>query len=130
MARDVAIEARLQRWAEAVKVGDGSGYARVNTLHPNWSPPSKGVRATMKVAASSDVAQTHRALGRLSVRLRNTVVVHYVMGGSLAEQAVRLDCAESTVVQRVELAHRHLLKLLEEDDAGLHPTSIQLAATN
>lgn len=118
MARDERVEARLQRWAQAVTVGDGSGYAAVNPLHPNWSPPTAGVRPGMKVAAvrSSDVAETHRAIGRLSVRLANTVVVHYCYRLTLAEQAERLECSLSTVGQRVEEAHRQLLGLLSASD--------------
>lgn len=115
MARDPRIEARLQRWAQWVTVGDGSGYAAVNTLHPNWSPPTPGMRPSLKVAKGSDAAQTHRAIGQLSVRLANTVVVHYCRKLSLADQAARLDCAESTVGQRVEEAHRRLLAILESD---------------
>lgn len=107
-ARDDAIEARLQRWAQWVTAGDGSGYPAVNVLDRSWMPPSPGTTPTLKVAASSDVRQTHRALERLSVRLRNTVVVHYCHKVPLAEQARRLECAESTVVARVALVHRLL----------------------
>lgn len=114
MARDNEVEAMLQRWAEAVKVGDGSGYARVNTIHPNWSPPSKGVRPTMKVGWSSDVLETGRLIARLSLRLRNTVVVHYVMGLSLAEQGERLACAASTVTRRVEQAHARIMAFMRQ----------------
>lgn len=112
MARDAAIDARLQRWAEAVTVGDGSGYAVVNPLHPNWSPPTAGVRPGMKVARASDVGETHRAIRRLSLRLANTVVVHYCLRLPMADQAERLECDVSTVGRRVEEAHRQLLALL------------------
>jgi DNA-directed RNA polymerase specialized sigma24 family protein len=113
MARDPRIEARLQRWADWVSVGDGSGYPVMSVLHSEWQPPSPGVTPTMKVSSSSDVRATHRAVGRLSQRLANTLVVHYCMKLPLAEQAMRLDCAESTVMQRVDLAHRQLLGLLD-----------------
>lgn len=119
MARDQRIEARLQRWAQWVTVGDGSGYAAVNTLHPNWSPPTPGMRPSLKVAKGSDAPQTHRAIRRLSLRLANTLVVHYCLRLPLADQAARLECAESTVGQRVEEAHRRLLSILDEGD--LHP---------
>lgn len=107
-ARDQAIEARLQRWAQWVTAGDGSGFPTMSVLHREWTPPSPGTTPTLKVAASSDVRQTHRALERLSLRLKNTVVVHYCHKVPLAEQARRLECAESTVVQRVALVHRLL----------------------
>jgi DNA-directed RNA polymerase specialized sigma24 family protein len=107
-ARDDAIEARLQRWAQWVTAGDGSGFPTMSVLHREWTPPSPGTTPTLKVAAGSDVRQTHRALAQLSVRLRNTVVVHYCHKVPLVEQARRLECAESTVVQRVALVHQHL----------------------
>lgn len=112
-ARDQAIEARLQRWAQWVTAGDGSGFPTMSVLHPSWQPPSPGTTPTLKVAASSDVRQTHRALERLSLRLKNTVVVHYCHKVPLAEQARRLECAESTVVQRVALVHQLLRAALD-----------------
>lgn len=112
MARDMDIEARLQRWAQWITVGDGSGYARVNTLHPNWSPPTKGVRPGMKVGHGSDAPQTHRAVKRLSQRLQDTLVVHYCKRLTLAEQAAALGCTESAIGPRVQRAHRELLAML------------------
>lgn len=115
MARDAAIEARLQRWAQAVTVGDGSGYPSVSVLHKDWLPPSPGVTPTLKVsAASSDVRETHRAIGRLSQRLANTLVVHYCLKGPIDEQAARLGCVRQTVYERVESAHKQLAALLAE----------------
>lgn len=112
MARDPKIEERLQRWAQAVTVGDGNGYPAMSMLHPQWQPPAPGQSPTMKVATGSDAKQTHRCIEQLSQRLRNTVVVHYVIKGTLAEQAARLECAEVTVHARVEEAHRRLAVLL------------------
>lgn len=113
MSRLGVIEARLLRWAEAVTVGDGSGYPSMSVLHENWSPPGGGVTPTMKAApARSDAAQTHRAIGHLSVRLQNTLVVHYCLRLPMAEQAARLQCGERTVRARIELAHRKLAALL------------------
>lgn len=112
MARDPNIEERLQRWAEAVLVGDGSGYPALSTVHPDWSPPTPGQRPTMKVHGGTDVQAMHRAVGELPLRLRNTVVVHYVLKLPLAEQAARLECAERTVLERVERAHRALRPIL------------------
>ena len=114
MARDAAIEARLLRWAEAVTIGDASGYASVCTLHESWSPPVAGQRPTLKVGVASDVGQTHRAIGRLSLRLRNAVVVRYCYGGTIAEQAARMECEPNTVHDRVERAHQALLGILQE----------------
>lgn len=113
MALNPAMEARLQRWAEAVTIGDASGYATVCTLHESWSPPAAGQRPSLKVSATSDVRETHQAIGMLSVRLRNAVVVRYCFGGTLAEQAQRLECQPDTVLDRVERAHRALAAVLQ-----------------
>jgi DNA-directed RNA polymerase specialized sigma24 family protein len=108
MARDSWIEARLQRWAAMLTVGDGSGYPRTSVLDPSWQPPTPGQLPTLKVSAHSDAVQTHRAIARLSQRLANTLVVHYVMRLPLQQQAERLECAQSTVTLRVDEAHRQL----------------------
>jgi len=108
MARDDQIEARLLRWAAYCTVGDGSGYAVMSVIHPEWSPPTPGMTPTMKTSAISDVRETHRAIERLSLRLANTLAVHYCMRLPLDDQAARLHCTPSTVIARVELAHRLL----------------------
>ena len=115
MARDAAIEARLQRWASFVTVGDGSGFPVMSPIHPEWQPPSPGITPTLKVSPASDVRQTHRAIGRLSLRLANTVAVHYCLRLPIAEQAQRLGCAPQTVHGRIESAHAQLRVLLRED---------------
>lgn len=113
MSHGTAIEARLQRWAEAVTIGDASGYATVCTLHESWSPPVAGQRPTLKVSAASDVRETHRAIGQLSLRLRNAIVVRYCFGGTIEEQAARMECAAETVRGRVDRAHRALHGVLQ-----------------
>ena len=45
-ARDERIEARLQRWARWVTVGDGSGFPTMSVLHREWTPPSPGTTPT------------------------------------------------------------------------------------
>jgi DNA-directed RNA polymerase specialized sigma24 family protein len=110
MARDAQIEARLLRWAAWLTVGDGSGFPVMSVIHPEWQPPSPGVTPTLKVGASTDVRQTHRAIAKLSLRLRNTLIVHYVHRSPLADQAALLGCEVSTVIARVASAHRPLAK--------------------
>lgn len=112
MARDPSIEARLQRWAEYVTVGDGSGYPAMSVLHPQWQPPTPGQTPTLKVSAGSDVRETHRAIGQLSQRLANTVVMHYVIKGPIEEQARRLECAVQTVYMRIDQVHQRLARAL------------------
>jgi DNA-directed RNA polymerase specialized sigma24 family protein len=117
-ARDEAIEARLQRWAQWVTAGDGSGFPAMSVLHREWTPPSPGTTPTLKVGLSTDAQQTHRALMQLSLRFKNTVVVHYCHKVPLAEQARRLECAESTVTARIGLIHQQLRQALGRDDPG------------
>lgn len=110
------IEMRLVRWAEYVTVGDGSGYPSKSVLHKSWMPPTQGTSSTLKVSAPTDARQTHRAIGFLSLRLANTVVMHYVLKPPIDEQAERLGCKIPTVYTRVEQAHRQLQQLLCGED--------------
>lgn len=107
--RDEEIDARLQRWAQAVTVGDGSGYPSMSVIHPNWMPPTKGTTPVMKTTSKGgDVLQTVWAIDQLSLRLKNSVVVYYCMKLPIADQAALLDCAESTVHARVKEARRQI----------------------
>jgi DNA-directed RNA polymerase specialized sigma24 family protein len=112
MARDPRIEARLHAWAQWMTTGDGSGFPTMSVLHPAWTPPSPGVMPTLKVSAPSGARQTHRAVRQLSMRLANTLVVHYCLKLPLCQQAERLGCSERTVLGRVELSHQKLRALL------------------
>lgn len=113
MARDAAIEGRLLRWAEAVTIGDGSGYPTVGVLHQSWTPPAAGQRPVMKVGVTSDARVTHAAISLLSPRLRNAIVVHYVIKGSIAHQAELMGCSPETVPGRLARAHVALRAALE-----------------
>lgn len=96
-------------------MGAGGGYSGVNVLHPNWSPPTRNVRHVPRATGhrQADVARTHRAVSRLGMRLRNTVVVVYCRKLSAAEAAVRLECTERTVRERIARAHRELREFLQ-----------------
>lgn len=108
-AGDVDVEARLQRWAQAVTVGDGSGYPSMSVIHPNWSPPTKGSRPVMKtMPGGADVQATHRAIGRLSIKQRDAICLHYAYRLSSALHAERTGCAERTVRDRLDAARRAL----------------------
>lgn len=112
MARNEMIERLLQDWAQWMKIGDGSGYPTKCTIHPLWSPPSAGITPTMKVGSPSSAMQTGRAIRTLSERLQNTLVLHYVMNLSVADQAERLACKPETVDARLRTSHRLLLVAL------------------
>lgn len=117
MARIDWIEERLLRWAQAVTVGDGSGYPVMSVLHEDWMPPSPGVTPSMKVSVGrNDAASTHRAIGRLSQRLQTTLVVHYVLRLRLVDQAERLGCAVDTVHGRIDSAHAQLASIMQPLD--------------
>lgn len=114
MAKIGWVEQLLLRWAEVVTSGsDGSGYPTKNVLDPTWSPPAPGQLPTLKTAVSrGGVRRTHEAVAQLSMRGRNTLVVHYCLRLPIAEQAARLECSERTVHARVEAAHQALAALL------------------
>lgn len=107
---ELVIEHRLQEWAAWVTVKGGNGYPVTNVLHQSWMPPAPGTTPTLKAMAGKHgrVRETHRAIGLLSVRLANTVVVHYCFGLRGQAAAQRLQCAESTVRHRIREAHRRI----------------------
>lgn len=118
MAKIKAVDDMLRRWAAAVAgEGDGSGYPTMSVLHEDWSPPAPGQTPTMKtVSRGRDVELVHAAVAQLSMRERNTVVVHYCCGPlGLSEQAERLGCQVRTVEKRVEAIHRALAPLLQPE---------------
>lgn len=108
MARDQAMDLRLRRWADWVLNGSSDGFPSISVLHKEWLPAVAGAAPTLRISGVSDVAQTHVAIGQLSVRLRDTIVVHYVEGGPVQRQADRLGCAVRTLHTRVERAQAEL----------------------
>lgn len=112
MARDTGMDALLVAWAQWLMVGDGSGYPKRNVLHPEWSPPTSGMTPTMSSAPSSVGPSTHAAIGQMSLRMRNTLVVHYVKGGPVVAQCVELGCSVSVLRTRIDTAHQHLRAIL------------------
>lgn len=114
MARDDQMHQRLLEWAQAVTVGDGSGYPTMSVLHEDWTPPSPGITPSMKTSPHSTARQTHRIIGQFSQRLQATLTLHYCFPGlSLDEQAERLGCGVSALHKRIELAHAFLRSWVE-----------------
>ena len=114
MARIDEIELKLREWAQWVKAGDGSGYPTKCTIHPEWSPPAPGTTPTLKTTAHHDAVRTHWAISGLSIRLRNTVWLHYVNNLDMAEIGRQLGCEPGTIYPRIYRAHRLLQgRLLE-----------------
>lgn len=113
MARDEQIDARLWRWAEWLKSGDGAGYPVKSTLHEDWCPPSPGMRPGMKVASACDGPQTHRLVMAMTERMRATVTAHYLLRMAVDDAAQALDCQPGTVHMRIESAHRWMAGRLD-----------------
>lgn len=108
MARIDWVERRLLEWAAWLTVGDGSGYPVMSPLHREWSPPGPGITPTLKSVAPRAARDTHAAVRQLSERQQATLLLHYVLRPSVAEQAARLGCRPDTVHARVEAAHAAL----------------------
>lgn len=115
MGKDDRIEQMLVEWAQWLKVGDGSGYSTISVLHVDWMPPSPGITPTLKTSHPSRVRRLHRLIGLLSRREADTLVVHYCMRLAVEDQAVRLECAVSTVHARIESIHKRLRAWLVDD---------------
>lgn len=111
--RDEDLELRLMQWGAAVSVGDGSGYPCINVIHPNWTPPSRGLTPALKVRPGGDVRRMHRAIGTLPIKQRNAIVLAYAMRLSVAEQCQRLECSERVRQDRLRAAKITLMVRLE-----------------
>jgi DNA-directed RNA polymerase specialized sigma24 family protein len=108
------MEQRLREWAGWLTAGGcGDGYAAVNVLHPGWSPPTPGALPSLKVGRSDRRERLmHAAVLQLSTTLQTTLVVHYCKRLAVVDQAMLLQCAESTVHQRVRDAKVRLASAL------------------
>lgn len=116
---DTIIDQRLRRWASWLASGDSAGYPRVNVLHPSWAPPSPGARPVVRAGRRGvEMAATHAAVGQLSLRLRNAVVMHYCLHLPAAQAAERQGCAPGTVGARLADARRQLWGLLDATGEG------------
>lgn len=104
------MEEHLREWAHWLTLGGcGDGYAAINVLHESWCPPSPGSAPSFKVGRA-DVRERmmHGAVKSLSRRLQATLLVHYCKRLPVAEQALVLECSESTVHARLREAKRQL----------------------
>lgn len=123
MANNDAIDARLWRWAEWLKAGDGSGYPVRNILHPSWMPPAGRSGGAPAVPTPTDAKQTHRLLHDreiVSDTQRATVSAVYLLRMSAAEAAAVLHCAPSTVRDRIARVQAALAAALSAFDQPTH----------
>lgn len=120
MLSDDQVHARLMQWAVWRKSSrQGDGYPRVNVLHHTWMPRRGGGSAPVSGAVAGNSARfdglhkrTGEAVAALGARLAATVMQYYCVGGPMAEQALRLGCAPSTVHARVREARGLLARRL------------------
>ncbi len=106
-----ALESRLLAWGAWLGSGGrGEGFPRTNILHKNWLPPAAGSRPGVVVAGSANTQEreVQAAVGQLSVRLANALVLHYVYRMPVPEAALRQECALATAYARVEEGRRRL----------------------
>lgn len=121
------IHDRLLSWAQWVTTGGAAvGYPVKSVLHESWMPPARGSTPTMRAAAGSDKRErdTHSAIGRLSLKLRNVVVVHYVQKLTVDDQASMLNISAGTLHARVRRAREMIHVLLSgEGEQGFQSYS-------
>ena len=119
---DDPMDRRLHEWAAWLRGGTrGEGYPTISVLHESWMPPPPGRMPNMRTSSGSGQdarhRETHLAVACLSVRLANTVIVHYVLREPAATAAVMLDCAPSTVSARLVEARRKIGALCRAEPA-------------
>jgi hypothetical protein len=120
MARIDWIEQRLQNWARwSLMRGSGVlGYSAVDLSNPTpgiRDPYAQAPIPTNEIEAS----ETDDAVQRLPGELKITVIEAYVGTGGLRQKLARLCCAERTLHDRIDRAHRLLANhfLAQQDKA-------------
>ena len=112
---DEAMTQRLREWGAWLAGGAkcGAGFPTKSVLHQSWMPPAPGTTPSMKAGGPSDrrERELHALIGRLTIKLANALVVVFVHRVPPAEQALRLDCQQSTVRARVGEARRQLRQM-------------------
>lgn len=113
-----AVERRLLAWGAWVAGGHQVGYPMTSVLHENWMPPAPGQLPTMQAARSTaQERQMHGLVEKLSLKLRNTLVVVYVLRLPLGQREQRLQCEAGTVRVRITQAKAQLHAMLLRDAA-------------
>lgn len=129
MARIDWIEQRLQNWARwSLMRGSGVlGYSAVDL-----SDPTPGIRDPYAQAPiptnEIEASETDDAVQRLPGDLKRTVIEVYVGPGGLRQKLARLCCAERTLHDRVDRAHRLLADhfLAQQDRAKAERERVEL----
>lgn len=100
---------RRRRWLPTVRLSERTEQV-----------PSQEGRPPEHAATRQSLRETvHRALGQLSPKLREAVVLRYFDGLTYREMGEVLGCPQKTAESRVRLAHEALRELLADDRQAL-----------
>jgi hypothetical protein len=102
------VDARLQAWGAWLDAGGRvAGYASTSPLHPSWLPPAAGGH-TLRSAPRGDggAREVHSVVAGLPLKLRDALVISYVLKLPTAERARRAGCSPSGFSARVQRARR------------------------
>lgn len=116
MARIERIDRQLENWARWRLERDARtvGFPRRNILAMFWQPPRHREAVAIIPIDEAEAWTMEQCVQRLAPVLRKTVVQCYLTTGSVADDAMALGCATSTVHMRIEQAHRLLQEMLRE----------------
>ncbi len=128
-AQDVAQEAFARaylNWPKLWPDGNPGGWTyRVATnLAINWRRrATREIRAVARLSKRDDMVvenpdaypELHAAVGKLPVRQRTAVALHYVLGLSMEEAAEAMKCRPGTVKSLLFAARERLRKELGDD---------------
>lgn len=100
------LEPLLFEWGAWVDAGGRiAGYPATSPLHPNWTPPAPGPSWRMPMPrGDARLRQVHAAVAELPVKLREVLVMVYVLKLPSAERAERAGCAVAGFNGRLQRA--------------------------
>lgn len=106
------VERRLLEWAAWKMRGrSGDGYPTKSVLHPSWSPPTPGRTPTMMTTSAGSETrerQVDECVQELRPKLRDAIVVRYLMRADIDEQVRRAGCTADGVRKRVQMAKEEI----------------------
>jgi DNA-directed RNA polymerase specialized sigma24 family protein len=107
------MEQVLQGWGAWVDSGGRTGnYPRTSPLHPTWMPPSASAeRETPR--AGRNFSDVHAQIAELPPKLRDSLLLHYVLKLPPKTHGERVGCTPSAVSARILRAHRALAAALQ-----------------
>jgi len=116
MARIEEVERRLLNWARW-KHGGASGGLGYVTVQYGVDTSKAAYRQAVVPTVDCEAEETDQAVTSLASELRATLAEVYLGQRTVAEQARRLACSESTIKARVWQAHRMIQQWFDEQAA-------------